>query len=225
VPGEEKRPGQAEVVLRILRRDSGKVMLVTHVRSAVHLPINSDGYLETLRSKGMAWLLNMNHFEGGSTIVGSVDSVCSPMLDFVSPKEVLATTCTPSGDPRLVAMSTNGRHLWDDPETGWSVWPLLIMSPDGSRVARETLVSSHSVNSSAPLGSEDIKGQAVEVLDAANGKIALRTQASPIFDAGGNVAISPSGKRVAVLVAGAIQVFDLPAAPALAETPVTQAGR
>ena len=34
---------------------------------------------------------------------------------------------------------------------------------------------------------------------------------SPILDAGGNVAISPSGRRVAVLNGGAIQVFELPA--------------
>jgi hypothetical protein len=34
----------------------------------------------------------------------------------------------------------------------------------------------------------------------------------PVFDGGGNVAISPSGRRAAVLNAGAIQVFELPAA-------------
>ena len=36
-----------------------------------------------------------------------------------------------------------------------------------------------------------------------------------ILDAGGNVAISPSGRRVALLNAGAIQVFDLPPATPL----------
>jgi hypothetical protein len=51
----------------------------------------------------------------------------------------------------------------------------------------------------------------VTVFDAANGDIALVSPVSPILDAGGNVAISPSGRRVAVLNAGAIQVFDLPA--------------
>jgi len=30
----------------------GQVMLVSRVRAAVHLPINSDGYLETLRGSG-----------------------------------------------------------------------------------------------------------------------------------------------------------------------------
>jgi hypothetical protein len=39
----------------------------------------------------------------------------------------------------------------------------------------------------------------------------METPISPTFDAGGNVALSPSGRRLAVLNAGAIEVFDLPA--------------
>jgi len=223
IDGEDKRPGEPDMVLRILRRDSGKVMMVSHIRSAVHLPINAEGYLETLRSRGAAWMLNLNFFNGGSSIVGTVDSVCSPLIDFVSPQEFLVTTCGPGGDPHLVAMGTNGRRLWEDPASNSSVWPLLVMAPDGSRLARETLVATHSVNSSAPLGTDDIKGQAVEVLDAASGKVALRAEASPIFDAGGNVAISPSGKRVAIVGSGAIQVFELPPPPPLPDTSVTKA--
>jgi hypothetical protein len=63
----------------------------------------------------------------------------------------------------------------------------------------------------APMDSDDVKGQVVRVLDAANGKLALEAPASPALDGGGNMAISPSGRRVAVLNAGAIEVFELPA--------------
>ncbi len=215
---------QSEMVLRILRRSDGKVMLVSHIRSAVHLPINDEGYLETLRSRGSGWDLNFNHFTGGSTILGKVDSVCSPLLDFISPSEFLVTTCGSSGEPRLVAMSTSGHRLWEDPSVGPSVWPLLVPGPDGSRIARETLMATHSVNASAPLGTDDIKGQDVQVLDAVSGKVVLRAAASPILDAGGNVAISPSARRVAVLMEGGIQVFDLPA-PARVPDSTVQAGR
>jgi hypothetical protein len=62
-----------------------------------------------------------------------------------------------------------------------------------------------------------VKQQRIQVFDAANGKLALATPASPVLDAGGNLAISPSGRRVAVLNDGAIQIFELPAAPALAD--------
>jgi ABC-type branched-subunit amino acid transport system substrate-binding protein len=56
------------------------------------------------------------------------------------------------------------------------------------------------------------------VFNAATGEVAFEAPASPVYDAGGNVAISPSGTRVAVLNAGVIQVFELPAAPPLPAT-------
>ena len=212
-------------VVRILRRDTGKVMLVSHVQAPVHLPINQEGYLESLRANGAAWRLNFNHFNGGSTLLGSVDSACSPKLDFISPAEFLAAICGPAGDPRLVALSTSGHRLWEDPSYGPSVWPLLVSNLSGSRLASETLLATHEVSASAPLGTEDIKGQDVRVLDAASGKLALRAAATPIFDAGGNVAISPSGQRVAVIMEGAIQFFNLPTPPGPAVPPVDEAGR
>ncbi len=61
----------------------------------------------------------------------------------------------------------------------------------------------------------DVKEQSVTIFDAANGDIAMVSPVSPILDAGGNVAVSPSGRRVALLNAGVIQVFDLPAPPPL----------
>ncbi|HEY3625733.1 MAG TPA: hypothetical protein VGL00_05605 [Terracidiphilus sp.] len=215
VSDDPKPATEPDLVLRILRRDSGKVMLVTHVKSAVHLPINSDGFLETLRGNGKAWLLNLTHFDGGSTILGSVDSFCSPMLDFASPREFLATTCQSDGDPRVVAMTTGGRRLWENSGSGSMIWPVLITGGDGLRIARETLMVNHGVNAFAPLGTEDIKGQDVQVFDAATGKVVLRAQASPVFDVGGNVAISPSGLRAAIIMADSLQVFDLPPAPPL----------
>lgn len=215
----EEKPAseRSDLILRILRRDSGKVVLVSHVRSAVHLPINADGYLEALRSRGEAWMLNFNPFDGGTRVLGTVNSVCSPTVDFVSGSEFLLRTCGPGGNPRLVAMATNGRRLWEDQNSGPSVWPLLVIGPNGSRLARETLLSAHGVNAANPLGTDDIKGQSVEIFDAASGKVALRAEASPIFDAGGNVAISPSGLRVAVVMEGAIQVFNLPPVPPVPE--------
>jgi hypothetical protein len=104
----------------------------------------------------------------------------------------------------------NGEQLWRQSAAGPAVWPLLVVSANGLRLARETLMASHSVNTMAPLSGDDIRGQDVQVIDAATGKTVLRASASPIFDAGGNVAISPSGRRVAILMDGNLQVFDLP---------------
>jgi hypothetical protein len=216
VSDDPKPGGDPYLILRILRRDSGKVMLVSHVKSSVHLPINGDGYLEILRGNDKAWVVSLAHFDGGNTILGSVNSFCPPELDFVSPREFLATTCESDGSPRVVAMTTEGRRLWENGAGGSLIWPALVMGGDGLRVARETLMVSHGVNAFAPLGTDDIKGQDVQVFDAATGKVALRAQASPVFDVGGNVALSPSGRRVAIIMTEGLQVFDLPPAPPLA---------
>ncbi len=52
-------------------------------------------------------------------------------------------------------------------------------------------------------------GQVVRVMDAADGKVVLEAPLTPMLDGGGNVAISPSGRRVAILNGGAIEVFEL----------------
>ncbi len=211
-PAEDDHP---DMVVRILRRESGDVLLVSRVRSAVHLPINSTGYLENLRGRGTQWVLNLSYFTGGSRMLGSVDSACEPDDDFVSEQEILVTACGPGGETKLVAMSTEGRTLWVSQAPSTEVWPQLSVAPNGSRLAWATLDVSHAVNSYAPIGAEDVKEQSVSVFDAANGEIAMVSPLSPILDAGGNVAISPSGRRVALINAGAIQVFELPQPPPL----------
>ena len=213
-------PSPTELMLRILRRDTAQVMLASRVRSAIHLPINSDGYLESLRSRGVdrslnEWLLNLNYFSGGSRIVGRVDSACAPSFDFLSQSQILVTACSATGSERLIALTTEGRRLWELQASDSVVWPVLTRSPNGLRMAREVLAVSHEVNARNPLSREDIKGQLVEIINAADGQLALETTASPVLDAGGNVAISPTGRRVAVLNAAAIQIFDLPAPPPL----------
>ena len=220
--GSKESDGQkladTDLAVRVLRRDSGQVVLVSRAPSTVHLPINSDGYLGSLRESGDAWMLDLNYFSGGSNVLGRIDSTCSPLFDFLSEREVLVTTCTDTGAGKLVAMTTDGRRLWEAQTSDESMWPLVVRSPDGSRLVREALAITHPVSARSPVSQEDIKGQLVEVLDAANGKVALQASASPVLDAGGNVAISPSGRRVAVLNAGAIQVFELPPPPPLAAT-------
>lgn len=203
--------GQKDVVLRILERSSGRVMLVSRVRASVRLPINTEGYIETLRGTGQQWMLNFDDFTGGSKVLGKVDSACQPPIDFVSQEEAVANTCSGDGGRRLVALSMEGKQLWQASSPPTQVWPLLVMAPDGSRLARETLTMDHAVDGFAhPLDPQDIKGQLVEVFDAVGGTRVLKAPASPVLDGGGNVAISPSGKRVAVLNAGAIQVYELP---------------
>lgn len=198
------------LVVRILRRDSGKVLLVSRANAVVHLPINATGYLENLRGQDVEWTLELNYFTGGSRMLGRVESTCDPGDSFVSDHEILVVGCNAEGASKLIAVTDEGRTLWITQAPDSEVWPQVSVAPNGSRMAWTTLDVSHSVNNFAPMDAEDVKEQSVTVFDAATGNIALVSPLSPIYDAGGNVAISPSGRRVALLNAGAIEVFDLP---------------
>ena len=209
---ETERTGP-DFVVRILRRESGKVMLVSRTRAPVHLPINSEGYLENLRGPADDWVLNLNFFTGGSHMLGSVNSTCPPNNEFISEKIVLATGCESSGAINLAVISTDGRVLWADLNAPTSVWPVQFQSANGLRIGFETLAVTHAVGPYSPLSNDDIKGQLVRILNTATGEIAFESPASPVLDIGGNAAISPSGRRVAVINAGAIQIFNLPAPP------------
>ena len=202
-----------ELVVRILQRDTGKVLLVSRVQAPVHLPINSKGYLENLRGQGMGWTLNLEYFTGGSKMLGSVETACDPNNNFLSENEILIEGCNTEGARKLVAMTTEGRTLWASQAPPTQVWPQLAVASNGSRMAWSTLDTTRPVGPFAPMGTEDVKEQSVTVFDSATGDIALVSPLSPMLDAGGNVAISPSGRRVAILNAGVIQIFDLPPAP------------
>jgi hypothetical protein len=211
----QKPESSPRIAVRVLRRDSGEVVLVSHNNSTVHLPINSDGYLEITRASSGRWLLKMNYLGGGGKVLGQVESACAPAYDFLSQRELLLTTCMQDGAGMLTAITTDSKRLWEVLTSNASIWPLLVKSSGGLRMARESLLVTHPVTSSEPLSQDEIKGQSVEILDAADGKVVLETAANPILDGGGNVAISPSGRRVAVLSEGAIQIFQLPPPPPL----------
>ena len=217
---DQQDAGRKDIVLRILERASGEVMLVSRVRSPVHLPVNANGYLETLPGKSKDWVVSLEAFRGGSKVLGRVESSCQPPAMFVTPDEAVVNACVLQDGRRLVALSTQGRELWEAPSPPTQIWPILVLGPGGSRLARETLTVDHSI---AEFGHafdpQQIKGQMVEVFDAVGGKRLLQAPASPVLDGGGNVAISPSGNRVAILNGGAIEVYELAESEAASPKP------
>ncbi|MGA8086238.1 MAG: hypothetical protein WCA10_02960 [Terracidiphilus sp.] len=206
---------QSVLVSRTIKRASGEVMRVTrfpYTSQTSDWPMNSDGYLERSQDNGIQWLLKLNYYAGGDRVVAHVESTCPPQYNWASESELLVTTCDPNGGWKLAAMSTRGDTLWEAKDATNTMWPLLVMDPGGSRIGRETLLLKRSAERYKHLlGASDIQGQMVRVFDAANNKMVLEAPLTPILDGGGNVAISPSGGRVAILNAGAIQVFQLPA--------------
>lgn len=204
-----------DLVLRIFRRESGDVLNVTRIRRIEDLPINSHGFLQALQGYSNQWIVELDDFKGGSDDLARVVSQCMPTLQFISDEELLATTCKPEGGYRLTGIDTSGQLLWQDATSDYTVWPILRRSNSGLRFLRETLAVTRQISAFWGLDPTDVKAQRVRVFNAADGTLAFQAIVDPVLDAGGNAAISPSGRRVALLSNGKIQIFNLPAPPPL----------
>lgn len=208
---------QGVLVARTMRRDTGEVLRTTRTQWTSQTndwPMNSQGYLERVHEKGAKWALKLSTYMGtDGRVVGRMDSTCLPKYSFVSDTELLMSRCDPEKGLVLEAFSSSGESMWERKEAANAMWPLLVTSRNGSRVARERLLLKRSMDKyKRMIGAEDLLGQTVKVFDAASGKVLLDAPLTPVFDGGGNVALSPSGRRLAILNAGAIQVYELPAA-------------
>jgi hypothetical protein len=215
--GKQNAADQRVLVARTMRRETNEVIRTTRVpwtSQKNDWPMNSEGYLERVHERGANWTLKLSGFTGGEgRAVGQLESTCLPKYEFISDTELLISRCDPQQGWKLEAMSSGGKLLWGMKAASNAMWPILVTARNGSRMARETLLLKRPVERYKRLiGAEDLLGQVVRVFDSASGKVLVESPLKPVFDGGGNVAISPSGRRAAVLNAGAIQVFELPAA-------------
>ena len=206
-------PQAPAATIRAFELSSGKILQTRHPQAAIEFPMDANGELEIVHDKLDQWTLKEDAYAGGTRVLSHVESTCQPSAWFVTSAVLLVAGCNPSHNHKLDAVSTTGQQMWEIETPVTYIPPLWVMSRDGKRFARETIVLKSGVRPSAQkLWIKTVKGQAVRVFATATGKVEMETPVSPILDGGGNLAFSPSGRRVAVLHQRAIEIFDLPAA-------------
>ncbi len=209
-----KRLGDLQPVKVMIYPLGEKTPLVeSEGNSATLLPLMGDGLLDLLEGKGQgSWVMRDVPFQGAPRIVAQVKSSCTPSARPLSASVVLMVGCYNDGDDRqVIAVSTDGDgELWRDRWQNRFVWGWFDSAANGSRFLYESVQVSRPISTFDALYPDDVQAQMVGVYDTESGKLVLVKDASPVLTAGQNVALSPDGKRFAVLRNGAVEIYDLP---------------
>jgi hypothetical protein len=208
--GTRSRP----IVLRILRLEDRVVLARSRSARPVILPITATGFLQTFEAdKEGQWELNFTSLskdEDGKASkakpFAEISSACAPTVWFLNTDTVMSVRCRPSSEKLATVLSLDGKLLWERKWPSRELATTILSAPDGSRFAHSTLTTGGASLSSM----SDISGQRIEVYSTTTGRPLLTVPAFPVYDAGGNFAFSPDGKRFAVIHEGAIKIYDLP---------------
>ncbi len=205
-----------DVGIRMIRLEDKTVVATARSENPVKLAVTSSGYImhEPIKSDRQTdgWRIDFIPFNGERKHILELHSACMPSEEFLSEDTLLVTSCTgKSADRQGRAVNLSGKQLWTGVWDARLVWPTFYRSVNGSTFAMEWIRVSHPVDSFDPLNDGDVEAQLVQVLSTATGHLLLTTFASPIISAGQNFALSPEGKRFAVLNNGNIEVYEVPA--------------
>lgn len=202
------RPVRVEVVTP----GSSHALIMTDAKGAVHVPLLGDGIADVLEGKQLGtWLVREVPFTGSPHFFAEIKSNCRPTVQPVSATVVLVMGCYQTDSDRpVIAVTTGGQELWRDHWGSRYVWGWFDFAQNGSRFAYESVEVTHPISSFDALDPEDISQQLAGVYDTTSGKLVLVRDATPVLTAGQNIALSPEGRRFAILRHGAIEIYDLP---------------
>lgn len=216
---------ETPVKVVVLPTGSRKPVAASEMTEPGDLPLIGDGLMDVTEGKGLAeWSLRQVPFAGVSHVLGSVHSFCRPQVQPLNESTALVTWCSQDDNNRPVfAVDATGKELWQDTWQQKYVWPYFAFAQDGSRFAYESIeINVPMTIVGSTIDRDEIAGQMAGVYDTATGKLVLVRDVSPVLTAGQNVALSPDGRRFAILRHGAIEIYDLPPVTTTAPSPAPQ---
>ncbi len=184
---------------------------VVRAPAPMMLPMDADGYLWPSDGKHGAWPVSFNEFGGREVKIVNVDSSCPPRLQMVSRFEFLAFTCKGSdARVRVKSYGMDGHETWEDTLSGTYGIPELAFAPEAGRFALSRIISpSGDLNFGSVI--PDGATQEVRIYQTESGNVLLKVPTNPVTRYAENFDLAENGLVAAVVNAGVIEVYKLPA--------------
>ena len=184
-----------------------------HSPYPLEVPITPKGYLRSVRRGEDLW-----HFTFGPAVAGAERkdlfdfiSTCRPREEFVSDEEFLLGGCKRQPGQRLIGMyAIDGKELWRQDYAEPQVAETVMYADEAKRIAMSQIQTKFPLMAGEPLFVETTVAQRIRVIETRSGKELLRVDVVPMQADPSNFAISPDGRKLAVVNQDAIEIYDLP---------------
>jgi hypothetical protein len=141
---------------------------------------------------------------GGKHSVLRLKSECRPTMEMLGHDVAMISACSAHGRMEY-GVTTEGKLLWKqnvpDP-----LWPYYERAANASRFA----VQHVSRRGGDGINDDNLGAGEAEVFDVATGERMFATTLEPLYATRHTVALSPDGRRLALLRQGALEVYELP---------------
>ena len=188
------------------------------------LAATGAGHIGVVDEGRQHWAFDFHPYHGQVKELAPFDSICRPRPQFVSNSEFISFGCHSGNAPRVLGgFNMRGEEMWEQNLYGEFAAVSFAFAPSSGRFALERVLGGASADDIAPITPEAFTGQNVVVYQTESGKQLLHVDCSPIARAGQNFALSQDGMGLAVIHAGAIEVYSLPPLSAKDQAEVKEA--
>jgi hypothetical protein len=182
-------------------------------RVPMDVPMTGKGYLDISEESKGRWLFDYIAHGGKKTELSPYDTTCYPSARFVSRSEFVAFGCRGSADKlEIGGFNMLGEQMWQQSFYDNFVNPAFSVAPEAGRFALGRAVTSTapSERMGRDVTGEELTAEDVQVLQTETGKQLFHVSLTPAQRAGQNFSLAPDGMELAIIRAGAVEVYRLP---------------
>lgn len=188
------------------------------------LPATGAGHLAIVDQGHQQWAFDFHPYNGKVLPLSPFDSSCRPIPHFVSSSEFISFGCHGGNTPQVIGgFNMSGDEMWEQNLFGDFVAVSFSFAPSSGRFAMARVMGDPALDLSGTVSDSSYTSQNVVVYQTESGKQIFHIDCSPIARAGQNFALSPDGKKLAVIREDAIEEFALPPLSKKDQTELQQA--
>jgi hypothetical protein len=162
-------------------------------RSLIHVPATSEGFIDTTRDGSNGFLFDFQSHAGKRMELAGYETTCPPKTYMVSRSEFVAFGCQIQDKSLLSEFDLRGKQPWVLVLNGQYISPMVTAAPAAGRFVLSRIMVGGSYLDISNLSPDEMTAQELTVMQNHDGRVLLKTKATPIERVGQNFDLSEDG--------------------------------